>query len=71
MFLNIYLIITLSVLVSVPMLVNSIEFKEQITIAKQKTDEILKSIHARWKVDQYPNFLKSAAMAHTRWWWWY
>jgi hypothetical protein len=39
-------------------LAEAVDFKEQLKAAQAATDEILKTLHERWRIDQYPNFLR-------------
>ena len=41
--------------------------QEKISTAKKITEDILKSIHERWQVNSFPNFLRSAAISRTSW----
>ena len=45
----------------------TVSFIATVKSAKLKIDEILKAIHSKWKVDEYSNFLNSAAMTRTAW----
>lgn len=43
------------------------DFKEKLKNALDQTVSMIGKIHARWAIDQYPNFLKSVTMSHTSW----
>lgn len=43
------------------------EFKSKLETALHKTEEIVASIAEKWRIKEYPNFLKSVAMSHTSW----
>lgn len=42
-------------------------FRKTLESAKDKVKEILHGFDKRWKIKEFPNFHKSAAMTHTGW----
>lgn len=43
------------------------DFQAKLIEAKLITDEIITKIGEKWRIKEYPNFLKSVAMSHTGW----
>jgi hypothetical protein len=44
--------------------------EEPLKILKQglvETEQAIKTIHDRWRIDEFPNFLKSVAMPSSSW----
>ena len=44
--------------------IDNATLKEKVNAALSATDEILNKIFERWQVNEYPNFLRSAAMVN-------